>query len=73
MEKFIVTADTTEDEYAKMIDELEDLWFIADMSDDYCRTLSEQAHIREVYKDIYDQAVKNGLSGEYHRRRWERS
>lgn len=72
MKEFIVTANTTEEDYVKIIDELENLWFIADMSDDYCRTLSEQAHIREVYKDVYAQAVNNGLSGEYHRNKWEK-
>lgn len=56
----------TEEDFAKAVDELEKLWFYAEMSDDYRRELAEKEEIREMYRDVLAQAQAKGISTEYH-------
>jgi hypothetical protein len=51
----------SKEEYEQALEELDNLWFIAEMSDDYSRTLSEQADIREARKKLYNQCIEKGF------------
>lgn len=56
----------TEEDFKAAVDKLENLWFCAEMSDDYRRELAEKEEIREVYREVLAQAQAKGISTEYH-------